>query len=1404
MKNIYRFFAEVIALAALVVGCVAEPDTTPEVDITTVRCTIPKIDVEEDFATGILDTLPVTRATFSGGNFLWSAGDKIGILPNTGAQIYFEVDNGAGTSTASFDGGDWAMKSTGTFYAYYPLYPDIFLSKDHVSVSYTGQTQSGNNNNLHTGDYWTLYTEGTTSEGNALNFSFNHLTSFFKTYVTVPAGTYTKITFSAPTEVFIKDGYFDLSAQTPTIVGTTMSDELCLDLQNVTFADETELTGYLVLAPVDITGVPITVTVYKDGEPAYEYTLTKANPMVAAKTYAFRATSITQLAASATQANALFAAGATSVSITEPLTEDMAIVLPNTSEAVTLILPTTASTSTLTVSYPPAAESYPATLSITGPEGADLDIRTPNSTVTVNGIAYDQVTSRTAANTCIIPAGVTVNTLKVVQGGVQVYGTVSQIDLSEQEDDAVINVSGTVASLLGEDDEEYLPATGVTLNQSSIDLKVGASETLIATVAPVGAYSKVTWTSSDESIASVSSAGVVTAVSIGSTAITAKTISGGFTASCDVIVGNDYVNLGLPSGILWAVRNIGADNPEDTGEFFAWGETESKSDFSWGEYSYCEGSETTMTKYCILSPYGIIDNVLHLDDEDDVAKVRLGGAWRMPTVDEFDELINSCTWTWITQNGIKGYRVTGINGNSLFLPTTGYKDGTTLKGSTSGYYWTSSLYLDKSSHGKRLSFNSNATNNGQAGRHYGFTVRPVFTNDPTSGVTGISLDKSSVSASVGESISLTATVSANTGAVNKGVQWSSSNTAVATVDYTGNVTAVSAGNATITAKTIFGGHTATCEFTVSEPDIFVEPLTFTSTGTTSISLDMVGTPGAISLYYKVDNGVWTCYDMGETLSLTNGESVSFRAGQTSNLSFSISSSNYYKFTTSGNGALAASGNILSLLNREGTDTIPSNCFRSLFKGCSNLTTSPELPATTLATYCYADMFSGCTSLISAPELPAATLAANCYAGMFSGCTSLISAPELPATNLAKECYWRMFYNCTSLQSPPTVLPATIAYDKSYWSMFSRCTSLTTAPELSATSMYSECCEYMFDGCTSLTTVPALPNASMGTYCCAYMFQGCTNLTRIELRSIQLTQNGCYYRMFEGCSKLNYVKALFIDDVSYYDDGYGEYYTSITTGWLSGTSSSGTFVKNKNAQWHNVCDPNVIPENWLVQEDDETLVRPGSIQLWENGPYWSSNNVGANNPWDIGLYFAWGETQGYAPKANDGRVFNWASYKLCKGTYNKLTKYCSKSSCGYNGYTDTKTVLDYSDDAATSWNSSWRMPTEEELRALINNCDWEWCFPWDQGFGGIPGYKVSGKMAGYTNRSIFLPVTDIRSDSYTGGVIDNNSYGNYWSSSLENNTTAYYLLITHFSSPYQQITSQTRNVGLCVRPIARYK
>ena len=134
--------------------------------------------------------------------------------------------------------------------------------------------------------------------------------------------------------------------------------------------------------------------------------------------------------------------------------------------------------------------------------------------------------------------------------------------------------------------------------------------------------------------------------------------------------GRSYVDLGLTSGTLWATCNVGADKPEGYGDLFAWGETESKNSYSydWAHYTWCQGSNTTFTKYCNSERNGIVDNRTTLDFADDAAFTHWGSNWRMPTQTEMDELKTECTWTWTTQHGVNGYRVTGPNGKSIFLP----------------------------------------------------------------------------------------------------------------------------------------------------------------------------------------------------------------------------------------------------------------------------------------------------------------------------------------------------------------------------------------------------------------------------------------------------------------------------------------------------------------------------------------------------------------------------------------------------------------------------------------------------------------------------------------------------------------------------------------------------------------
>ncbi|MCQ2319676.1 MAG: hypothetical protein MJZ90_12290 [Bacteroidales bacterium] len=103
---------------------------------------------------------------------------------------------------------------------------------------------------------------------------------------------------------------------------------------------------------------------------------------------------------------------------------------------------------------------------------------------------------------------------------------------------------------------------------------------------------------------------------------------------------HEYVDLGLPSGLLWATCNVGADSPEDYGDYFAWGETETKSDYDWDTYKWCNGSYNTLTKYNTKSSYGTVDNKTTLELSDDAARANWGGSWRMPTEAEFQELIN--------------------------------------------------------------------------------------------------------------------------------------------------------------------------------------------------------------------------------------------------------------------------------------------------------------------------------------------------------------------------------------------------------------------------------------------------------------------------------------------------------------------------------------------------------------------------------------------------------------------------------------------------------------------------------------------------------------------------------------------------------------------------------------------
>ena len=162
----------------------------------------------------------------------------------------------------------------------------------------------------------------------------------------------------------------------------------------------------------------------------------------------------------------------------------------------------------------------------------------------------------------------------------------------------------------------------------------------------------------------------------------------------------EYVDLGLPSGLKWATMNVGATSEADYGSYFQWGDIEDKSnsDCSWENYKYCKGTYKTLTKYCINSLYGTVDNKTTLESEDDASIQIIGGDWRMPTATEFQELYDNTTNEWV-----EGYNGSGVNGRKftsktdtskyIFIPAAGYRSVSSFYNQgRAGSFWSSSLY----------------------------------------------------------------------------------------------------------------------------------------------------------------------------------------------------------------------------------------------------------------------------------------------------------------------------------------------------------------------------------------------------------------------------------------------------------------------------------------------------------------------------------------------------------------------------------------------------------------------------------------------------------------------------------------------------------------------------------------
>ena len=399
-------------------------------------------------------------------------------------------------------------------------------------------------------------------------------------------------------------------------------------------------------------------------------------------------------------------------------------------------------------------------------EWAELLDNCSSAWTTENGVYGCLLTSNYNGNCIFLPAaGCKLNT-SVYNAETYCFYWSSSLDTSSSDsamamfysidemgrDDASRYGGPTIRPVYG--DFPNCPVQGVSLDMTELELVVGESAVLTASVFPENATDKsVVWSSSNGSVATVSPSGVTTGVSLGSAIITATTIDGGKTATCNVTVTDrpvpETIDLGLPSGLKWASFNLGATKPEEYGDYYAWGETEpyyntlnpliwkegKESGYTWSSYKWCMGDSNPMIliKYCTDASYGyngFTDGKTVLDPEDDAVIVNLGGNWRMPTDEEWGELLMNCTLARATLNGVSGCSFTSkINGNSIFFPCSGYLAGTEF---VSGYgqNWCSSLSPDNPLNAWSVVFDYQLQQL-YAGRHSffprdcGYSIRPV-------------------------------------------------------------------------------------------------------------------------------------------------------------------------------------------------------------------------------------------------------------------------------------------------------------------------------------------------------------------------------------------------------------------------------------------------------------------------------------------------------------------------------------------------------------------------------------------------------------------------------------------------------------------------------------------------------
>ena len=716
----------------------------------------------------------------------------------------------------------------------------------------------------------------------------------------------------------------------------------------------------------------------------------------------------------------------------------------------------------------------------------------------------------------------------------------------------------------------------LTLSKQSLQLFIGQSETVVATIKPDYTTDKtIIWSSADPTIATVED-GVVTGKKVGETTIKAK--SGDIIAECAVVVttkpvdsitlDKESIELGLYE-TLTLVATIQPDDATDKTVYWQSSNTrivEVDNGKIWGVNvgtanitAYC-GDKSANCRVTVSIP--LVESVSFDKSSLDL----LAGQEETLTASILPENANSWIIEWWSDNP----EIATVYSKSLTGTVRGIKAGETN---------INAIAIAIDNYGNELQ---------EWDEKIVASCKVKVTEIPAESIT---LNQTSLSMKPGDTFQLTATVYPDN-VTNRTITWTSSNPSKISVSQNGLVTANDTGAATISVYC--GGITVYCQVVSADTDgLCLEAI---ETGNVEIK-----NPLSRTIQYSYDGIMWESDNRSAfSLALNKGEKLFFR-GNSANYSNSSSFasilchgkcyvygnimsliSTNYRSLTSFTSTYALAGLFLNnnkIVNHPDKELLlpatklSSYCYYRMFEGCVSLSFAPSLPASSLAQACYKNMFLGCSELKAAPTLPAVSLAYECYSSMFERCTNISEMPELPAKNLDNYCYDSMFEGCTALTTVSSLPGLTLA-PYCYRDMFKSCTALTKAPSLPATTLASYCYSHMFDGCVAMQTAPSLPATTLSDYCYEGMFQYCTSLEVAPVLPAYYLSSCCYQYMFYGCSKLDYIKALFLD-FNYYSTRY----------WVTAVSSSGTFIKNA-LNPNSYYGEDYIPYGWNVETANE--------------------------------------------------------------------------------------------------------------------------------------------------------------------------------------------------------------------------